>query len=315
MKAKTEPMTVRLFTTVEVPALPFNIGLEEGVAALGSCFADAIGVRLEEGGFRVERNPFGTLYNPASLASALERIMECREVGPGDLVQHEGLWHSWHHHGSFSQPTAEATLEVCNRRIRQAHKALREARLLLLTFGTAYVYRLASPSHPAPHAGVGDATPQVVANCHKLPSALFERRCMSVEEIAAIWHPLLERLVAFNPQIITLFTVSPIRHMADGAHGNQLSKATLLLAVENLVSPSPAGTAGSGARFYFPAYEIVMDELRDYRFYGPDLAHPTALAEDIVYDRFQHAVMSPATLQQSHFNAKRAKQLKHRPLH
>lgn len=281
----------------------FSLGLEDGVVTLGSCFADAIGTRLEEGGFRVERNPFGTLYNPLSVAEALERIVDCREITSDDLVQHDGLFHSWHHHGSFSRPTVEECLAVCNSRIRQAHSALREARVLMLTFGTAYVFSLASDS-------AEEGTGMVVANCHKLPPRHFTRRRMTVEETVGRWQPLLQKLIAYNSELITILTVSPIRHMADGAHGNQVSKATLLLAVEELVSIfNPQFSI-----FYFPAYEIVLDELRDYRFYGPDLSHLSALAEDIVYDRFQRATMTPVTIQQAHNNAKQAKRRRHIPL-
>lgn len=296
-------MMHKLYTPVEVAPMGFSLGLEDGVVTLGSCFADAIGTRLEEGGFRVERNPFGTLYNPLSVAEALERIVDCREITSDDLVQHEGLFHSWHHHGSFSRPTAEETLVVCNSRIRQAHSALREARVLMLTFGTAYVFSLASDS-------AEEGTGMVVANCHKLPPRHFTRRRMTVEETVGRWKPLLQKLIAYNSELITILTVSPIRHMADGAHGNQVSKATLLLAVEELVSIFNPQFPIS----YFPAYEIVLDELRDYRFYGPDLSHPSALAEDIVYDRFQRATMTPATIQQAHNNAKQAKRRRHIPL-
>ena len=281
----------------------FSLGLEDGVVTLGSCFADAIGTRLEEGGFRVERNPFGTLYNPLSVAEALERIVDCREITSDDLVQHDGLFHSWHHHGSFSRPTAEEMLVVCNSRIRQAHSALREARVLMLTFGTAYVFSLT----PDP---AEEGTGMVVANCHKLPPRHFTRRRMTVEETVGRWRPLLQKLIAYNSELITILTVSPIRHMADGAHGNQVSKATLLLAVEELVSIFNPQFSIS----YFPAYEIVLDELRDYRFYGPDLSHLSALAEDIVYERFQRATMTPATIQQAHNNAKQAKRRRHIPL-
>ncbi len=296
-------MTARLFTSVEVAPMGFCLGLEDGVVTLGSCFADAIGTRLEEGGFRVERNPFGTLYNPLSVAEALERIVDCREITSDDLVQYDGLFHSWHHHGSFSRPTALECLAACNSRIRQAHSALREARVLMLTFGTAYVFSLASDS-------AEEGTGMVVANCHKLPPRHFTRRRMTVEETVGRWKPLLQKLIAYNSELITILTVSPIRHMADGAHGNQVSKATLLLAVEELVSIFNPRFSIS----YFPAYEIVLDELRDYRFYGPDLSHPSALAEDIVYDRFQRATMTPATIQQAHNNAKQAKRRRHIPL-
>lgn len=289
-------MMPTLYTQVEVPRLPFTLDFVSGIVSLGSCFADEIGDRLREGDFRIEQNPFGTLYNPASIAAALHRIIDDREIDASDLVQHEELWHSWHHHGSFSRPTQEECLATCNNRIHQAHAALKEASLLMVTFGTAWVFE---------HKGM------VVANCHKLPPQEFVRRRMTVEEIVALWSPLLQKLSTFNPQLTTLFTVSPIRHMADGAHGNQLSKATLLLAVDELLSSLTSHLSPC----YFPAYEIVLDELRDYRFYGPDMTHPTPLAVDVVWERFQSATMTPAVRDQAHLNCKQHKREKHIPLH
>ncbi len=282
-------------TPVIVSPMDFRLDFDSGVVSLGSCFADEVGQRLQQGGFRVELNPFGTLYNPASVASALERLIDDREVGEDDMVRHEDLWHSWHHHGSFSCPNKEETLERCNRRIHQAHRALKEARLLMVTFGTAWVF---------------EREGMVVANCHKLPPQQFTRRMMSVEEIVSLWQPLLQKLSTFNSQLSILFTVSPIRHLADGAHGNQLSKSTLLLSINQLNSEHLTLDT-----FYFPAYEIVLDELRDYRFYGPDMTHPSPLAVDVVYDRFQQACMAPSVIQQAHNKAKQAKRTGHIPLH
>lgn len=289
-------MMPNLTTPVIVPQLPFKIDYSTGIVSLGSCFADEIGERLQEGDFHVEMNPFGALYNPASIAAAVRRLMEDREIGMDDLVQHEGLWHSWHHHGCFSHSTADETLAACNSRIHQAHQAIKEASLLMVTFGTAWVF---------------EREGEIVANCHKLPPQMFVRRRMTVEEIVALWQPLLQELAAYYPGLKVLFTVSPIRHMADGAHGNQLSKSTLLLAIDNLLPtihcPLPT--------YYFPSYEIVLDELRDYRFFDEKMTHPTPLAVDIVWDRFQRATMLPAIREQVHFNAKQHKREKHIPLH
>ncbi len=289
-------MMPTLYTQVEVPRLPFTLDFVSGIVSLGSCFADEIGDRLREGDFRIEQNPFGTLYNPASIAAALHRIIDDREIDASDLVQHEELWHSWHHHGSFSRPTQEECLATCNNRIHQAHAALKEASLLMVTFGTTWVFE---------HDG------SVVANCHKLPPQQFVRRRMTMEEIVALWEPLMQELAAFNPKLNVLLTVSPIRHMADGAHGNQLSKATLLLAVDKLLSPLTSNLSPC----YFPAYEIMLDELRDYRFYGPDMTHPTPLAVDVLWERFQSATMTPAVRDQAHLNCKQHKREKHIPLH
>ena len=289
-------MMPSLTTPVAIEPLPFRLEVGDGIVSLGSCFADELAERLSDGGMRAEQNPFGTLYNPASVASALERLVDDREITADDLVQHEGLWHSWHHHGSFSRSTGEGCLEACNSRIHQAHRALKDARLLVITFGTAWVFE---------HEG------RVVANCHKLPQQYFTRRCMTEEEIVSLWKPLLEKLITYHSSLNILFTVSPIRHLADGAHGNQLSKATLLLAVNQLVSLFASRFSFS----YFPSYEIVLDELRDYRFYGPDMTHPTSLAADIVFDRFCQATMSPAVRQQVHNIMKQHKRERHISLH
>ncbi len=285
-----------LTTPVIVPQMPFKIDYSTGIVSLGSCFADEIGERLQEGDFHVDMNPFGALYNPASIAAAVRRLMEDREIGMDDLVQHEGLWHSWHHHGCFSHSTAEETLAACNSRIHQAHQAIKEASLLMVTFGTAWVF---------------EREGEIVANCHKLPPQMFVRRRMTVEEIVALWQPLLQELAAYYPGLKVLFTVSPIRHMADGAHGNQLSKSTLLLAIDQLLPTAHC----SLPTYYFPSYEIVLDELRDYRFFDEKMTHPTPLAVDIVWDRFQRATMLPAIREQAHFNAKQHKRERHIPLH
>lgn len=300
-------MMPALTTPVSVGQMPFSLSVGDGIVSLGSCFADEMAVRLSDGGFQVEQNPFGTLYNPASVAAALERIIDDREITEADLVQHDGLWHSWHHHGSFSRQTAEECLDVCNTRIHLAHQALQRAQLLVVTFGTAWVFELSSQSLPATDQRASNSV--IVANCHKLPPSWFNRRMMSVDEIVSLWRPIIEKLSVFHPSLAMLFTVSPIRHMADGAHGNQVSKATLLLAVDSLSTVKLGLPVG-----YFPAYEIVLDELRDYRFYGPDMVHPSALAADIVCDRFEQSCMSPATRQQAHNNRKAAKRSRHIPL-
>lgn len=292
-----------LSTPVDCKPFPFQLDMESTMVSIGSCFADELGKRLMAGGIQVNQNPFGTLYNPASIATAIERILDDRPIDAQDLVYHEGLWHSWHHHGSFSRPEADQTLALCNERIHQAHNDLTKSTLLTVTFGTAWVFELASPSQ--------NVATKVVANCHKLPASTFVRRRMSVAEIVSLWIPLIQKITTLNRHINILFTVSPIRHMADGAHGNQLSKSTLLLAIDTLLNTP----ALSDKTFYFPAYEIVLDELRDYRFYNQDMSHPSPLAVDIVWDRFQKASMSPNTIQQIQINTKHAKQLQHIPLH
>ena len=296
-------MMPQLSTPVVVPKPPFALRPADRILTLGSCFADEVAQRMADSGLQVLANPFGTLYNPLSVAQALEALVDGRRLDDACLVFHDGLWHSWLHHGRFSRPDRDACLAACHSAMAQARTDLAGADLLVLTFGTAFVFELRQPTAP-------DA-PRVVANCHKLPPDTFLRRRLSVDEIVAAWRPLLVRLRDFNPGLKVLFTVSPIRHMADGAHGNQLSKASLLLAVDRLLE----APARQPQALYFPAYEILLDELRDYRFYAPDLVHPSPTAADIVWHRFQEAFFSPADRQQLHLAARRALRDRHQPLH
>ena len=253
--------------------------------ALGSCFADEMGSRLRRDGFDILCNPFGTLYNPLSIAEDLQMDLAGEPLDPALLVQHDGLWHSWMHHSRFSSPDRDECLGRCNQAIQEAHDQLQRHPLLIVTFGTAWVFR---------HEG------RVVANCHKIPPQQFTRTRLTIDEIVDVWQPLTERL--HGEGIQTIFTVSPVRHLADTAHGNQLSKSTLLLAVDRIDTP------------YFDSYEILLDELRDYRFFGRDLCHPSDLAADIVYERFLDTYTTPATRQQALLFRKEALRAGHRTI-
>ena len=253
--------------------------------ALGSCFADEMGSRLRRDGFDILCNPFGTLYNPLSIAEDLQMALAGEPLDPALLVQHDGLWHSWMHHSRFSSPDRDECLGRCNQAIQEAHDQLQRHPLLIVTFGTAWVFR---------HEG------RLVANCHKIPPQQFTRTRLTIDEIVEVWQPLTERLHAEGIQ--TIFTVSPVRHLADTAHGNQLSKSTLLLAVDRIDTP------------YFDSYEILLDELRDYRFFGRDLCHPSDHAADIVYERFLDTYTTPATRQQALLFRKEALRAGHRTI-
>lgn len=280
-----------LSTAVNIAPSEVRLSHDRPVLLLGSCFTDEVGSRLQQSGFEVLCNPFGTLYNPLSIIGCLERVRHERPFAADELVQHDGLFHSWHHHGSFSHPDREEVLRRCNESLASAARFLRRDPLLVITFGTAYAFFLNDPASPL-HG-------QVVANCHKVPAQRFERRRLAEEEIVARCSPLLR-----GRDVI--LTVSPIRHLADGLHGNQLSKATLLLAVERLCAQGCA---------YFPAYELLVDELRDYRFYARDLCHPSDLAADIIYERFQLCCMPPDTIARCTEHQKRYRQSQHRKIH
>ena len=235
---------------------------------MGSCFAEHIGKRLADMKWRAELNPFGVLYNPLSISEALMRLMKFRQYGDEELTCFpDGGWSTWLHHSRYSHSVKEMALATINASLEAGSRALAEADMLVITWGTAWVYQLRN-------------TGEVVGNCHKVPEREFVRYRLSVEEIVAEYTQLLGRLWALNPKVRVLFTVSPVRHLKDTLHGNQLSKATLLLAVDELCRRYP------DRLHYFPAYEIVMDELRDYRFYAEDMAHPSAQAVEYVWERF-----------------------------
>ena len=273
-------------TVIDLPPGERPLSHADRLLLLGSCFADAIGERLAKSGFRCAVNPFGTLYNPLSVAQGLERVLSGTPFTADDLQWFAGEgWGSWMHHSRFSRPEAQEAVEAMNSSLSAAHDLMLPHQgvspVILITLGTAWVYRLADDA---------SAVGRVVANCHKQPERLFVRRRLSVDDLLAVWCPLLERLQRAVPGVRLIFTVSPIRHLRDGAHENQLSKATLLLFVDELRK-----RVGSPALTYFPAYEILLDELRDYRFYADDMAHPSSPAVGYIWERFGDTFFSPAT--------------------
>ena len=268
---------MQLQTPVYITPAERPITYDDRLLFLGSCFADAVSACMATYYFRLTANPFGTLYNPLSIAQA----MQLQEVP--ELVEWGGLYHSMAHHGDFSSPSREQTYARCVESILLMQSALSEATVVCVTFGTAWVYEM--PTNAKANANA------IVANCHKMPASRFTRRRLSVEEIVAAWQPIL----AAYPDKLFIFTVSPIRHLKDGLHENQLSKATLLQAVDRLCSISEAVYTPSAQRSYFPAYEIMLDELRDYRFYAEDMIHPSDQAVRYIFQRFVDAYCSDAT--------------------
>lgn len=287
---------MNLYTPVELPADLPRLTHADRLMLLGSCFAAEMGARLQEAKFCCDVNPYGVLYNPLSIAAALREIAAGKVYGANELFFFRECWHSPMHHGDFSSPDVEETLRRINGRISEAHAVFSRLDYLLLTFGTAWVYE-------------SKETGRVVSNCHKLPETNFMRRKLSVEEVVTEYQSLLSDLFARNPQLKVLFTVSPIRHIRDGLHANQLSKATLLLAIERLQALFPQQV------FYFPAYELLLDELRDYRFYAEDLVHPSAVAVRYVWERFSQACFSEESLQIIEESEKISKALSHKPFH
>ena len=289
------------------------------ILMLGSCFAENIGKKLIESGFNIVMNPMGILYNPISIHSALERIAEGREFTEDELFYHNGLWASFMHHGSFSHSDKNVALSMMNERLHQAHEQLQNTTHLIITFGSSEVYE---------HDG------QVVANCHKLPARQFTHRLLSTNEITDIYcphvseqsnenlatqycPPVLEGravggrgqklLSTLNSKLSTIFTVSPVRYLGEGAHHGQINNATLLLATDQICHETGAD--------YFPSYEIMMDELRDYRYYANDMIHPSEVAIDYIFERFTETYLTDEAIRTAEEIKKIKKSLSHRPLH
>lgn len=262
-------------TQVELPKKETEIRHSDRIMLFGSCFAENIGNLLLTNKFRCDVNPFGILYNPLSVARAIHQILADKTYTAENLFCSAGRWHSFMHHSAFSEASPEECVTHINSRLERASADLPHLDWLLITWGTAWVYTLKE-------------TGEVVGNCHKQPDRLFSRRLLGVEEIVQVYTVLLEEIRKVNPDIKVMFTVSPIRHIKDGLHGNQISKSTLLLAVHALQQRLRNC-------FYFPSYEIIMDELRDYRFYADDMLHPSILAVSYLWECFAESYFSQET--------------------
>ena len=253
----------------EISLTPLAEGLDHSakIFALGSCFAENISERLAKAKFSVTTNPFGVLFNPFSIANAIERLDNARSFAVCDIEAGREYYFSYDAHSSLNGKTHTEVFANLNRAVAQGSKALQDADWVILTFGTAWIY---------------EREGRVVANCHKQPASQFERRRLSVGEIVERYDRLLEGVLHDKKVVLT---VSPVRHIGDGLQENSVSKATLRLAVEELV-------AKYENVYYFPSYEILIDDLRDYRYYADDLAHPSKMAVDYVWERFCESVLS-----------------------
>jgi hypothetical protein len=257
-------------TLVKLKESDVKISYDSTLLFMGSCFSENIGIRFKERRFSSDINPFGVLYNPESVRQGLDILMENRLFSEEQLFNYGGLWHSFYHHSRFSGPEKKSVLDNINQNITDGHLLLKRTEFLFITFGTAWVYQNTDDG-------------KIVANCHKLPASRFKRFRLGVEDIVESYKELIERLKRFSPGIKIIFTVSPVRHLKDGAHGNQLSKAVLLLATEELVKEFKSEV------LYFPAYELLMDDLRDYRFYADDMVHPGNVAVEYIWENLSDA--------------------------
>ena len=272
-------------TEVAVNRENTNLDYNSTILMLGSCFTTEIGAILNDYRFNVMANPFGTLYNPASILNSLKRFSSCTMFVEKDVIHTnptnasaEKKYASFCHHSSFARLSAEEFLINANNHLAQAHSWLERTDIIIITLGTAWVF-------------IENATGQIVSNCHKRLAKEFTRKLLSVEET----HTILSTIADLFPDKKIIFTVSPIRHFKDGAHGNQISKSTLLMGVEKTVQ-------GHKWCSYFPSYEIMMDELRDYRFYAEDMVHPSPLAVKYIFEKFKNSHISETAFKQMEMN-------------
>lgn len=236
-----------------------EISYRDNLMFIGSCFSENIGTYFERHLFRTDlNNPFGILFNPASIAKAVRRLLSETPYSDNDLFLHNGVWNSYDHHSDFSDTEKEKCLAKMNDKLKESSQFLKNATILFITFGTAWIYRQ-------------KANGEIVSNCHKMPANTFLREKLSVHDIVNEYTDLFHTSPFSDKKTRVIFTVSPVRHTKDGLHENQLSKATLLLAIDELQK-----------RFdfveYFPSYEMLLDDLRDYRFYNEDMVHPNNTA-------------------------------------
>jgi hypothetical protein len=282
-------------TIVDIPEFHWKTGYGKKNLFMGSCFTENVGNSMEALKYDVDINPFGILYNPVSVANGLRILLENKKFQQEDLVEHDGLWHSFYHHGRFSGTDIDETLSKINDRINQSAEFLRNTDFLFLTFGTSWIYEYKK-------------TGKTVSNCHKIPTKEFKRFRLTPGEIIEEYRELLPKIWKINPDLKVIFTVSPIRHWKDGAIENQLSKATLLLAIERIIQ-------GFGKKkcAYFPAYEIVMDELRDYRFYTEDMIHISEVAINHIWSVFEQNLVDENSQEAAKQVQKINKALNHKP--
>jgi hypothetical protein len=283
------------FTKVQIPEPGFKIDYRNRLMFMGSCFSDLIGGRMQTLKFNVCHNPFGVVYNPLSVARSIKLLLNKEKFTEADISFYNELWFSYTHSTKFSDPDKRTCLKKINERFEQAKQFILQADVLFLSLGTSWVFELKDTGH-------------IVANCHKMPSAEFNRFFSDVENTVGHLQGALEELKRSNAGLKIVFTVSPIRHWKDGAVENQKSKAALILAVSRL-QELIEGTD------YFPAYEIFMDELRDYRFYSEDLLHPSESGVEYTWKRFSETYFTEKTKKiQTEVNSV-LNRTNHRPLH
>lgn len=279
---------------IQIPVIPNRITYKDKILLTGSCFTEHIGDKLQELKFSVLQNPNGILFDPHSVASSLVSYVHNKQYKESDLFYVNELWQSWQHHSRFSSISQDDCLGAINASQYRAHHFLKKAGWLIITLGSSFSYRLTENVAHSDQSGVaspfGSHATGAVANCHRAPAQWFRKHLMTVEETSSVLDNCIHQLFQFNPGLKILFTISPVRHIRDGVIENNISKARLIEVVHHLVNKFDR-------IYYFPAYELVIDVLRDYRFYDVDMVHPNYPATRFVMDYFMNHLLSEDTRQ------------------
>ena len=284
---------MKFTTPIQLPDYPHKLDYQSHIFSMGSCFAEHMGQKFDYFQFVHLTNPFGIIFNPLSLERIISRIVEHRKFKEDDLFFYKEGWYCFEVHSECSHPQKEETLLYLNQQLEQAHYFLSKTDFFILTLGTAWVYR---------HLESDD----IVANCHKVPAAQFRKELLDVDTIASSLHTVRKQVLQLNPKMQFVFTVSPLRHLKDGFVENQRSKSHLITALHTSLSHLPSS-------HYFPSYEIVMDELRDYRFYEADLLHPNGITVDYIWEKFTESLIDPTVYPLMKEVDEIQKSLQHRP--
>ncbi|MFI5152920.1 MAG: GSCFA domain-containing protein [Chitinophagales bacterium] len=263
---------------IQIPSPKKKINYRDPVMLMGSCFTEHIGEYFGDLKFTILQNPNGILFDPFSVSNSIKSYISGKIFQEDSLFPLNGLWHSWQHHSAFDHSDQHSAIQLINESQQRAQQFLKNAKWLIITLGTAFSYRLTDQVPFAQRTGSGSVASEV-ANCHRAPAQWFKKHLMSIEEIQEVMEQSLDQVHRFNPLIRTIFTVSPVRHSRDGIVENNRSKARLLEVVHRLVEKYDE-------TYYFPAYELVIDVLRDYRFYDIDMVHPNYQATDYVLEKF-----------------------------
>ncbi len=283
-------------TTFDVPSFPFDVDHSTIILSVGSCFAQVMAEQMQQLKYRVTINPHGILYNPLSMSNALISYCQANDFIREDIIiEVDGLWHSFDHHGSISASSREQLISNMQMAYEEGRKAVLNAHLIICTFGTSFVFQLGESEN-------------VVANCHKLPASSFSRRMASSDEMYRAMLKAISTVRSINSTVRFLFTVSPIRHVRDGMVANMVSKARLIELCAQLSN-------NINDCHYFPAYELMMDDLRDYRYYAEDMIHPSQVAHRYIWQHFVSTCMDKHSAKIAEEISKLHKSLNHRPIH